>query len=535
MELSAQFLIEWVRPGKVPFKLDWNTLKFREKINGKNILERVKIELPELCHTLPDLYLFLSPDFTILEATDEYLKATLTKRENIIGRNIFNVFPDNPDSSASNATRNLRSSLLAVLRTKKPQSMPLQHYDIPDPRGGFREKHWHPLNSPVLDESGNIIYIIHKVTDVTAEVLMERENKKNKIFAQKTMEEHSELLRVLETIPQMAWTHLPDGKINYINEKWLNYTGQNLKETVNGGWISILHPEDQKKIFEGLKHSLKTGKKFQSETRLRRTDGKYHWHLILEKAIRDENGNIIMWVGTATDIQQQKIINERKDEFIGIASHELKSPLTSLKAYIQLLERSINKSSDETSKTFIHKTNAYISRLNNLVEDLLDVSKIQSGKLSFDITHFKLGELLSDSLESLKITNSNHQVQVEGDSETIIAGDRFRLEQVFTNFLSNAIKYSPDSNKVIINITKDNGFIKIAVTDFGIGIPQKKISQLFQRFSRVESESRKFHGLGLGLYISAEIIRRHGGKVGVESEQGKGSTFYFTLPLKKAA
>jgi two-component system CheB/CheR fusion protein len=207
-----------------------------------------------------------------------------------------------------------------------------------------------------------------------------------------------------------------------------------------------------------------------------------------------------------------------------------------MKGSLQIAARLTKRNADINEVyAFIEKANKQVNRLTGLVDDLLDVTKITSGRLEFQYSRFKVGEAIQDCLDQIENNTITQEIVIEGDTEIIVDADRHRLEQVITNFLSNAIKYSPGADKVILSIDQENGMLKVSVQDFGIGIPEDKKSFVFDRFFRVQESSAKFSGLGLGLFISAEIIRRHGGRVGVISEENQGSTFWFTLPLKNAA
>ena len=185
----------------------------------------------------------------------------------------------------------------------------------------------------------------------------------------------------------------------------------------------------------------------------------------------------------------------------------------------------------KSARTYVKKAIKQVDKLIELIGDLLDVTKIQSGKLALKKTNFSLDELVKECCDELQNNSSKHTLIIEGDTGIDIFADRNRMEQVFINLLSNAIKYSPDADKVVFKVSRADQNIKIAVTDFGIGIPKIKLPYLFDRFYRVDDVSQRYAGLGLGLYISAEIIKRHNGMIHVESEEGKGSTFWFEIPV----
>jgi PAS domain S-box-containing protein len=244
-------------------------------------------------------------------------------------------------------------------------------------------------------------------------------------------------------------------------------------------------------------------------------------------------GNSTEIVNFVLDISERKKLEQRKDQFLGIASHELKTPLTSIKAYVQLLDRLIDDSvCDGQAKTYILRTNLYVDRLNRIISELLDVSRIQSGGLRLNYDIFDFRAMVLDVISSIQPISSHHEVALNGyDAKILVRGDSTRLEQVVTNLLSNAIKYSPDARKVDINISKKRGHVIFSVTDHGIGISKKDQGFIFTRFFRVEKTAPKYSGLGLGLYISRQIIRRHGGDMWLKSSEGQGSTFYCSLPL----
>ncbi|SFI61264.1 His Kinase A (phospho-acceptor) domain-containing protein [Kaistella treverensis] len=231
------------------------------------------------------------------------------------------------------------------------------------------------------------------------------------------------------------------------------------------------------------------------------------------------------------EIEFRKEAERKKDEFISIASHELKTPMTSIKGYIQLLERSVDKNDTATVKTRLQKVQNQVEKLNLLVADLLDISKIESGKLKFNKKYFNFNEILDHIIEIMQQANPNVNFIRKGEINTEIFGDEMRVEQVIINFITNAIKYAPDSNEVLITSEQRGDEIYFSVRDFGIGIAKDHQLRIFDKFYRVEETSERFQGLGIGLYICQEIIERHQGSIGVNSEPGEGSEFYFNIPL----
>jgi two-component system, chemotaxis family, sensor kinase Cph1 len=221
----------------------------------------------------------------------------------------------------------------------------------------------------------------------------------------------------------------------------------------------------------------------------------------------------------------------KKDEFMSIASHELKTPITSLKASLEVVERMANKNDLlEPVVPFVQKASKQVNKLTEIIHDLLDVTRMQAGKLELNKTDFNLTEVLKECADQCRVENSIHEIQIDADPILIVHADKNRLDQVINNFLTNAIKYSPDKELVKIKAEKfENGTVKVSVTDYGIGIPDDKIENIFDRFYRVENTSKNYSGIGLGLYISSEIIKRHDGQIGVESVLDQGSTFWFII------
>jgi signal transduction histidine kinase len=222
----------------------------------------------------------------------------------------------------------------------------------------------------------------------------------------------------------------------------------------------------------------------------------------------------------------------QKDEFMSVATHELKTPVTSLKAFAQVLERRFAKAGDEKSALHLAKMDAQLDKLIALIGDLLDATKIDAGKLQFHEEYFDCNELLSETVEEMQRTTDKQKLILHLGTTKTLYGDRTRIGQVLVNLISNAIKYSPYSNKILITSQSDQNQVKICVQDFGIGIAKEDQNKIFQRFQRVGNQNT-FGGLGLGLFIAATILKRHNGTISVESEKGKGSTFCLTLPVKR--
>lgn len=335
------------------------------------------------------------------------------------------------------------------------------------------------------------------------------------------------LQSTIEAIPQLAFTLKANGEIEYTNSHWLKYSSSPVQ------WPP-LHKDDSKRFEDAWQRARAAGKPVEIEVRIKKPEDDYTWFLMRAIPLK-EKGKIHKWVGTFTDINEQKEAEKKKDEFIGIASHELKTPLTSIKAYFQLIERTVGAAmqNDDNVKKYISKAAQQLEKLNQLIADLLDVSKIQRGKIQFNKTMFNFDQLLNTAIESIQQTHPAYHIIKRGQTQAIVYGDANRIEQVIVNYLTNAIKYSPHSKEIDVDTRiNEANEVEVRVRDYGIGIPVEKQDKIFQKFYRAE-DSDRFQGLGIGLYICAEILRRHGGSYGVESAPDKGSVFYFTLPVAK--
>jgi signal transduction histidine kinase len=238
------------------------------------------------------------------------------------------------------------------------------------------------------------------------------------------------------------------------------------------------------------------------------------------------------------EMRQQQLIREsteelmrKKDEFISIASHELRTPITSIKASLQIVQRAVSK--NEVLEPFgplVDKSANQVTKLTNLVNELLDATRIQAGRLELIKSNFVLYDLIQESVEGSLIDHQDYIVSIDGDKTLTVFADRNRIEQVLNNLLSNAIKYSPKNYRIKVSFENlSGGQTKVSVIDGGIGIEQSKVVDVFERFFRVEQSINNYAGLGLGLYISAQIVKQHLGEIGVDSELGSGSTFWFKI------
>jgi PAS domain S-box-containing protein len=263
-----------------------------------------------------------------------------------------------------------------------------------------------------------------------------------------------------------------------------------------------------------------------------RKDGKQVYIQTSASPIHTIDGKMIAAASIITDVTQQRELEQRKDDFVNMASHELKTPITSMKLYIETLMARLD-TKDERVLKILSRIKYQTENLQELVSDLLDVSRIQTGKLTFHKETFSLTELIDESVHVMQETTLSHKITFNKKHKIAVQADKFRIYQVLTNLLTNAIKYSPEGGEVIIAVRKDAGKVTVSVSDSGIGITKEQQKKIFDRLYQVTDPKEKtFPGLGMGLFISKEIIKRHKGNLWVESQKDKGSTFYFSLPGK---
>jgi PAS domain S-box-containing protein len=335
---------------------------------------------------------------------------------------------------------------------------------------------------------------------------------------------------MMETIPQIAWTNTIDGKVTFYNQRWYDYTGLDRSNVNNDGLETAIHPDDLEKVLDHYRSIRDTADGGELHIRVKRADGLYLWQLIRLMPIRNDFGAVQLWVGTATDIQELKLLQQQKDDFINIASHELKTPITSLKASLQLL----NKNKDNPSSAIFTKlmvmANKSLDRVNVLIQDLLNASKVNEGHLHLNRKRYILSSSMENCCDHVR-SEGTFTIKTEYDEQVEVFADEGRVDQIVVNFINNAMKYASQSKEILIRLESVGDMAKVSVIDKGPGISAEKLPRVFERYYQVDSSGIQYSGLGLGLYICSEIIKKHNGQIGVDSELGKGSTFWFTIPL----
>lgn len=377
---------------------------------------------------------------------------------------------------------------------------------------------------------------IERVTHLAA-IAIERKQ------AEDALRQSEEKYRCLiEAIPQLVWTTEARGAANFVNQHWLDFTGQTLEQFSNTGWLDVVHPEDRPATYETWTKAVNSGQLYEVEYRLRRRNGIYRWFLARGVPVKNEQDQITGWMGTCTDINDQKELDDLKNLFVSIASHELKTPLTVISGYTQNLLRTLTQQGEQSfDEKLVHKFDRSLSRIavqtdNSLalINQLLDFSRMQSNKLEVNCQeNTNLVELVQQVVEQQAHLVTDHKLQTQINLDKAIGNyDKSRLEQVLSNLINNAVKYSPAQTTITVGMAQQEADVVVWVRDYGCGISLENQAHIFDSFYRERTnQNYSVEGLGLGLYISHEIIEQHNGRMWVESQPNQGSTFYFALPV----
>jgi two-component system, OmpR family, phosphate regulon sensor histidine kinase PhoR len=519
------------------------------------------------------------PTFTIVAFNEQYKATTRTPADNIIGKGAFEVYkPERKADKEQFAV--LIDGLMRTIDSKQQVNLPVLYFERPAANGKSVEPTWWQIQiTPIFDGDGGVEYLkcdTHNITrdELNRLALNEARNReqmlneelktlneelvatneelntsieelnqsKNDLYdlnldleqritfrTAALVESEKHFRSILNALPQIAWTNTIDGTIDFYNQRWYDYTGLDFEQSKAGNWKEIIHPDDLQynaEIFTSIIESKKPG---ELETREKGNDGMYRWHLIRMQPIFNETGDIKLWIGTATDIQHLKVLQQQKDDFIGVVSHELKTPLTSIKAYVQILNIKSKDEKNVFASETLDKVEVQVNKMTNMINGFLNLSRLDAGKIQVNLQRFSLNELIADLIEEITSVSSSHIINFLPSQTLMITADRDMIEHVISNLLSNAIKYSPYNTIIEIICEVVDQMIQFSIKDEGIGIRKNDIGKVFERYYRVQNNQTS--GFGIGLYLSAEIIQRHHGSIWVKSKYGKGSAFYFNLPI----
>jgi two-component system, OmpR family, sensor histidine kinase VicK len=352
--------------------------------------------------------------------------------------------------------------------------------------------------------------------------------KRTAYFNSSVSEKLMRLAAIVETSQDAIFSKDLNGIVTSWNPGAEKLYGYKAKEII-GKPITLIFPPGHVQEFEQIMSKLKDGEQIEhyATTRVNKF-GRRISVSISVSPLKDFSNQIIGASVIARDISEQIELEKRKDDFISIASHELKTPLTTLKGYTQIL---LNQTLSPSQELFLKKMDLQLDKLTQLVSDLLDASRIKNGKTRLHKEQFDLNALIVEIVSEMQHHTTNHTIKFETKGKMMVNADKYRIGQILTNLLSNAIKYSPQANQIVVASTSTKTAVQFSVQDFGIGVFPKDKKKIFDQFFQARTKIRgSFSGLGLGLYICSEIVRRHKGKIWVESVKGQGSTFFVQLP-----
>jgi PAS domain S-box-containing protein len=665
-----------------------------------------------LFESAPGLYLVLTPNLKIVAVSDAYLRATMTRRARILGKGIFEVFPDNPNDPSATGVRNLRTSLERVLQNGVSDTMAIQKYDIRKPGaegGGFEERHWSPFNTPVFGPDKHVAYIIHRVEDVTEFVRLKQQridqqkhteelrahagqleaearlrgteaqettrrlaaaNRESANLAIESARAREELDKFFNLSFDMLCIAGTDGFFKQLNPGWQKKLGYSIEELTAAPFIDFVHPDDReatiqeveklsvgidtisfenryrckdgsyrhlswnatsfverqliyaigrdvtnlKQTEEALRRSeerfrlmvenvvdyailtldtdghvrtwnagaerikgyraeeiigkhfsqfypradveagkpqlelevaAKEGRLIDEGWRVRK-DGSTFWANVVITALRDNQGNLRGYAKLTRDMTQSKLAQEAmsqakeaaeqsnkfKDQFLSTMSHELRTPLNAVLGFSDLLNDESYGALNDRQRRYVNHIQTGGKHLLRLINDILDLSRIEAGRLQLAIENVAVNSCMSEAVDCLRpLSDKKSQtVSVKSSSNLSVRADATRLKQILMNLLGNAVKFTPASGKIEVAAHQIGEVVRMEVRDTGPGIPLEEQDRIFQAFQRLQ-QSKTTEGTGLGLAITKRLVELQGGNLGIESQPGNGSCFYFTLPL----
>ncbi|MFD2873084.1 ATP-binding protein [Mucilaginibacter ximonensis] len=386
---------------------------------------------------------------------------------------------------------------------------------------------------PLLDEKGEIIEWFGSARDVTDR----KKTEEALLHSRGETEQQKRLNEIITTAtPDLVYMFDLDYKFTFVNpalltmwgKTWDEAVGKTLLENGYEPWHAEMHEREIDEV-------VATKKPIRGEVSFP--------HAVLGRRVYDyiftpvfnAQGEVESIAGTTRDISDIKENEQRKNDFISMVSHELKTPLTSVISYVQISKKRADQSKDTIAAGMLERAGKQLSKMTRMINGFLNVSRLESGRIQIDHKPFDLAVLMKEVYEDTLATIFSHAFEFEPCPETWVNADRDKINQVFTNLISNAVKYSPTGSTVHVACEVIGGKARVSVRDEGMGINKEDLPRLFERYYRVkEAEINHISGFGIGLYLCAELVKRHGGDIWAESEPGHGSTFYFTLPVMQA-
>ena len=510
---------------------------------------------------LPGMYMILLPDaprFTIVGLNNEFLKLTQINGKGIIGKGLFQAFPDNPNDPNANGVKQLRNSLQIVLETKKPSPMAVQRYDVRNAEGIFEERYWNPVNYPILRD-GKVIYIVNQSDDVTEMIKNKRDILNQKLRTAETeviiraheIQEVNDRLREAEAKYRGLFESAQDGIIVVNQEGMIVLQNPQVSKMfgyeeheLNDHHIEILLPERYRHSHTNIRNNylhnpvpLRMGER-KAELWGRKKSGR-EFPLSVTLSPMDTKDGAMVTAIIRDESETRKLTEEAlhaREDAIATVSHDLKNPLSIIVGNINLLSRLNDKAEirDPKIDRIVSSLNKASTQMISLIQNLLDFSKLEAKCFIVDKRLENVSEIFSDVLHTFMPLAEDKHLQLHShieDDIPMVQCDGMSVNRVLSNLLSNAIKFTSDGGKVVVTVEKNDDEILFTVQDTGSGISKEELEHVFDRYWQAHSTAKK--GTGLGLAIVKGIVEAHGGKVWVESEKEKGSIFHFTIPMNE--
>ncbi|MBD8083861.1 PAS domain-containing sensor histidine kinase [Chryseobacterium caseinilyticum] len=324
--------------------------------------------------------------------------------------------------------------------------------------------------------------------------------------------------------------HLASGTMQSTDQFKKNYGFLPEEDFKYSDLFEAMFPEYRDRVKNLVQEAIRTNGTYTAEYPVKWRDGSTHWIQAHGRPRYDENGNADRMVGMTLDITEKKLFDQQKDDFLSVASHELRTPITILKASLQYLDRIKDRPFGEPHRKMISQSLTGIDRMTEMVDGLLNVRRLTEGQLQIRKNWFNMYDMLSVTCNHIRV-EGKYSLILEGEKDIRVFADEHRIDQVVINFVNNAVKYASDSDKIYLSVSTEGNCVKVSVKDFGEGISEEILPKIFDRYYRASHSGNEYSGLGLGLYICSEIIKQHGGEIGADSNIGEGSTFWFTIPI----
>ncbi|MDQ7949462.1 MAG: PAS domain-containing protein [Pedobacter sp.] len=490
-----------------------------DNINILNLrLQESETDFKRLVEQAPVAILVFRGENLVIDIANAAMLEILDKDPDIIGRPILDSMPELRGEPAVDLLFDVYHSG----RVEEGIEVPVRIR-----KGNVLETRYFNFSYRPLMDHGKIVGVMDVAVEVTAQVLARQELRANEQRLQGILDTMAEGLIIVNMDGMPNYANLTALRILGLSDEEFNARFYNDLKWKNERLDGTLLPDKEHPIYTVLHEARSV---YDYELATHQTNGDRKYLSINAAPLLDAEGKLIGAIATFTDVTHRRLLMQQKDDFISVASHELKTPITSLKAAIQLLDRMKHNIHPEMLLKLIDQSNRSLNKLSELVSSLLNTNRIAEGRFPINKQQFKIGDMLAECREQVASATSQ-EIQLSGDLDLEILGDRQLLEQVVINLLNNAIKYAHNSPTIQIRAEKLPDAVKVAVSDTGPGIDPEKIPHIFERYYRADREGMNFSGLGLGLFISAEIISRHNGEIGVDSIVDQGTTFWFKIPV----